>query len=231
MRGELEPGKDAYVVFVGGAARSGGDLYAVAAGGGPALPLTYSAVAELRPALSPDGGAVAFLRAASLRDTLPGTIWVMNLLSGGERQLRLPKGARPPEQVGWMEGGRSLVVRAGEAVYRIAAPPASDRAEPVPPPARARAESALGVPLGEPVFARAVPCPSGEDLCVVGDTGAPALLARGAHDAARWGPDSVAYVAGGAILVRPLGPGRERRIAVSGAPASPRQITVFPGAR
>jgi hypothetical protein len=64
-----------------------------------------------------------------------------------------------------------------------------------------------------------------------GDTGAPVLLAAGARDPARWGRDSVAYLAGGALLVRPLGPGRERRVEVSGAPKAVRQITVFPGAR
>ncbi|HYC32912.1 MAG TPA: hypothetical protein VEB59_11540 [Gemmatimonadales bacterium] len=231
LRGELEPGKDAYVVFVGGTAQAGGDLYAVAASGGNALPLTYSGVGEMRPVLAPDGGAVAFLRGASLRDTTPGTVWVMNLLNGRERQLELPKGADAPERVGWADGGRALIVRAGGRLYRFTAPPATGRGEPVPRAASAAAESALAVLLGEPAFARAVPCASPEDLCVLGDTGAPALIARGARDPARWGRDSVAYVAGGTILVRPLGPGRERRVRVSGAPRAPRQITVFAGGR
>jgi hypothetical protein len=231
LRGELEPGKDAYLVFVGGTDEAGGDLYAAAAGGGSTLRLTYSGVGEMRPALSPDGGAVAFLRGASLRDSMPGTVWVMNLLNGHERQLELPKGAAAPEQVGWSEGGRGLVVRAGKTLYRFAAPPANARGEPVPGPVRAPAESALAVLLGQPVFARAVPCADPGDACVVGDTGAPALLARGVRDPARWGPDSVAYVAGGEILVRPLGPGRERRVHLSNAPRAPRQVTVFAGRR
>jgi len=233
LRDAIQPGKDPLVIFVGGTARAGGDLYAVPAGGGAALPLTYSAVGEMRPALAPDGGAVAFLRGGSLRDSMPGTVWVMNLLSGSERRLRLPKGAAAPERVGWMEAGRSLVVRTADALYRFDAPPASDVGRPVPPAERARAESALAVSLGQPVFARVVGCGNGEDLCVesAGDTGAPALLARGARDPARWGRDSVAYVAGGVLLVRPLGPGRERRVHISGAPAAPRQITVFAGSR
>ena len=90
LRGEIEPGKDPFVIFVGGTSQAGGDLYAVPAGGGSALPITYSGVGEMRPALAPDGGAVAFIRGASLRDTSPGTVWVMNLLNGAERQLRLP---------------------------------------------------------------------------------------------------------------------------------------------
>lgn len=231
MRGEIEPGKDGYVVFVGGTGRAGGDLYAVSTGGGTPLELTYSAVGEMRPALSPDGGAVAFLRGASLRDTTPGTVWVMNLLDGSERQLRLPKGAPPPDRVAWMAGGGGLVVRARDQLYRFDAPPAEGRPGEVTGLARAAAESALGVLLGDPVFARAIPCPAAGDLCVVGDTGSPTLLAGGARDPARWGPDSVGYVVGGAILVRPLGPGRERRVPMHGGPGSVRQITVFPGAR
>jgi hypothetical protein len=229
LRGEIEPGRDAYVVFVGGTGQAGGDLYAVAASGGAALPLTYSGVGEMRPAMAPDGGAVAFLRGASLRDTTPGTVWVMNLLNGRERQLELPKGAARPEQVGWAEGGRVLVVRAGDRLYRFAAPPAEGKGVPVAGPARAAADSALAVLLGSPAFARAIPCADPADLCVVGDTGAAALLARGAHDAARWGTDSVAYVADGVILVRPLGPGRERRVQISNAPRAPRQITAYAG--
>ena len=231
LRGKLEPGSDPYVVFVGGTAQAGGDLYAVSALGGAALPLTYSGVGEMRPVLSPDGGAVGFLRGASLRDSVPGTVWVMNLLNGSERQLELPKGSAAPEQVGWVDDGQALIVRAGGRLYRFAAPPASGRGEPVGEAERAAAESALAVLLGEPAFARAVPCAEKEDICVVGDTGAPALLARGVHDPARWGRDSVGYVAGGEILVRPLGPGRERRVRVRDAPRAIRQITVFAGGR
>ena len=231
LRGEIEPGKDPFVIFVGGTSQAGGDLYAVPAGGGSALPITYSGVGEMRPALAPDGGAVAFIRGASLRDTSPGTVWVMNLLNGAERQLRLPKGAPRPVQVGWEQDGRSVVVRAGDGLYRVPAPPASGGAKPVAAVDRERAESAVSVILGEPAFARVIPCARRNDLCLVGDTGAPALMVRDARDAARWGPDSVAYIVGGNLLVRPLGPGHERRVLVANAPRAPRQLTVFPGTR
>ena len=79
-------------------------------------------------------------------------------------------------------------------------------------------------------FARAVPCEDPADLCVVGDSGAPALLAEDAGDAARWGDDSVAYLTGGRLVVRPVGPGHPRVVAWSGVPPRPRQLTVFPGA-
>src|SRR3982750_4232282 len=80
LRGKIEVGQDPYVVFVGGSGL-GGDLYAVRAEGGPASPITFTTVAELRPALSPDGAEVAFFRGASLRDSTPSSLWVMNLLN------------------------------------------------------------------------------------------------------------------------------------------------------
>jgi hypothetical protein len=184
----------------------------------------------MRPALAPDGGAVAFLRGGSLSDSAPATVWVMNLESGAERRIERPQAAGPPDQVGWTDDGRSLVMRAAGRLYRAAAPPAPGVARPVPAGERAIAESALAVLLGRPVFARAVPCADPEDLCVVGDTGPPALLARGAREPARWGDDSVAYLEGDRLVVRPLGPGRARLVEWSSVPARPRQPSVFPGA-
>jgi len=93
LRGHIEVGSDPFVIFVGGTSRAGGDLYAVPGAGGSAVPVTFTAVGEMRPALAPNGGAVAFLRGATLRDSTPGTVWVMNLLSGAERQIALPRGA------------------------------------------------------------------------------------------------------------------------------------------
>ncbi len=230
LRGQMEVGQDPYAVFVGGAELNG-DLYAVRPDGGPAVPITFTTVAELKPALSPDGGALAFLRGASINDSTPATVWVMNLLSGSEREVVLPKGAGRPQQVGWDAGGLALIVSAGNALYRAKAPPAAADSRPVPSSERARAESALAVLLGDPVFARVVPCEAGSDLCVTGASGGPGLLARGARDPVRWGPDSVAFFVGDAVEVRPLGPGRPRRLAWSKPPERPRQMTFFPGKR
>jgi hypothetical protein len=217
------------VVFVGGDSPAGGDLYALSTAGGQAIPITFSTVGEMRPALSPDGGEIAFLRAGSLTDSSPASVWVMNLINGAERQVELPAGAGPPEQVGWTDGGRSLVMRAGGRLYRAEAPPAEDVAQPVLGAARAAAESALAVLLGSPAFARAVPCANAEDLCVVGNTGSPALFARGGRDPARWGDDSVAYLEGGRLVVRPLAAGRARQVEWSAVPTRPRQPSVFAG--
>ena len=227
LRGQIEIGKDRYAVFVGGSGPNS-DLYAVRGEGGPSIPITFTSVAELRPALSPDGGALAFLRGASLRDSTPSTVWVMNLLSGSERELALPKAAGRPAQVGWEPGGASLIVASETGLYRIGAPPAEPHPKPAGPGEKVRAESSLAVLLGDPVFARVVPCQSAGDLCVTGDSGA-ALLARGARDPVRWGTDSVAFFVGNNLEIRPLGAGRPRRLVWSNAPERPRGMTFFPG--
>jgi hypothetical protein len=101
---------------------------------------------------------------------------------------------------------------------------------PVEADGRAAAESALAVLLGSPPFGRAVPCANREDLCVVGDTGAPAVFARGAREPARWGDDSIAYLEGDRLTVRPLGAGRARTVEWSGVPPRRGQLSMFPGA-
>jgi hypothetical protein len=228
LRGKLDVGREAYAVFVGGGPLDG-DLYAVSAAGGPAYPLTYTPVSELRPALAPDGGTVAFLRGKSLRDSTPATVWVLNLLSGTDRELRLPKGAGLPRRLGWMRDSVTLVVETDRGLYLLDAPPAKTSGRPVPAVIQARAESALAILLGDPVFARVVPCRSADELCVVGDTGAPGFLVRGAHDPLRWGPDSVAFLLGTRLEIRPLARGHPRRLTWSHLPDNPRQPTFFPG--
>jgi hypothetical protein len=229
LRGQIEVGHDGYAVFVAGGGPGGGDLYAVRAEGGPVIPITFSTVGEMRPALSPDGVRLAFLRGRVVADSTPGSVWVMNLQTGDEREIELPPGAGVPRRVGWSRDGRSLVVAAGSALFRAGVPPQGAASVPVPAAARAEAESSLAVLLGDPVFARVTPCAEPGSLCVVGDTGGPGLLARSAHDAARWGSDSVAFLVGANLEVRPLGPGRPRRIAWSGVSGHARELTAFAG--
>ena len=229
LRGQMEIGSDAYAVFVCGIGINS-DLYAIRADGGQPVPITFTNVAELRPALSPDGGALAFLRGTSLRDSTPSSVWVMNLLSGSERELSLPKGAGRPTQVGWERAGTSLILKAERGLYRVNAPPLPPAAEAVPARQENHAESTLAVLLGKPVFASVIPCPTTDDLCVSGEGGS-GLLARGAHDPARWGDDSVAFFVGDELEVRPVGRGRPRRLTWTHAPDRPRQLTFFPGKR
>ncbi len=229
LRGKIDVGREAYAVFVGGSGVSG-DLYAVRADGGPVFPLTYTPVAELAPSLSPNGADLAFLRSQSLRDTIPATVWVMNLLNGSERELELPQGAGTPERVGWSEDGAVIIVRTGQGLYRFDAPPAKPDARPVPPSDSAVADSNLAVLLGDPVFARVVLCKRTSDLCLITRRGAPGILAQAARDPVRWGTDSVAFLVGENILqIRPLAKGRPRALNWSDVPVRPRQLTFFDG--
>jgi hypothetical protein len=229
LRGKIQVSRDPMLVFAGGP-ESAGDLYALPATGGRAIAITFSPVSEMHPALAPDGSSVAFLRAGSLGDSVPSSVWVLNLANGAEREILLPATAGRPEQVGWGANGRWLVVRAGGELYRAEPPPGAGAATAVTNGERAAAESALAVLLGRPAFARVVPCENAENLCVVGDTGPPALLAPGAREPARWGDDSVAYLVGDRLVVRPVGPGRTRRMEWTGVPPRPRQLSMFPGA-
>jgi hypothetical protein len=226
----MEIGRDPYAVFVGGEGPNS-DLYAVRPEGGPPVRITFTNVAELAPALSPDGGGLAFLRGTSLTDSTPASIWVMNLLSGGERELSLPKGAGTPIDVGWGPDGKSLIVSAAKGLYRFNAPPADPDPRPVPAAERVRAESSLAVLLGDPVFTRVVPCKARRDLCVVGATGKPRLLAQAVRDPARWGSDSVAFFVGDWLQIRPVRRGRPRILMMTQTPDRPRGMVYFEGKR
>lgn len=229
LRDKIDVGRESYAIFVGGSGMSG-DLYAVRGVGGPVFPLTFTAVAELRPALAPGGTQVAFLRGLSLRDSTPATVWVLNLLNGADRELKLPKDAGIPERVAWAENGGALIVQTPKGIYRAAAPPAKPVPLPVSPADQPAAESALAVLLGDPVFARVIPCERPRDLCVVTQRGRPSILAQAARDPVRWGSDSVAFFTTGDLLqVRPLARGRPRLLHLSNPPARPRQPTFFEG--
>src|SRR4029078_12057672 len=97
----------------------------------------------------------------------PATRWVIQLLNGAARELRLPKDAGSLERVGWSSDGSALLVKTSKDFYRVEAPPAKPNSRRVPPEERAAAESSLAVLLGDPVFARVVPCSQAEDLCVI----------------------------------------------------------------
>jgi hypothetical protein len=226
LRDKIDVGRESYAVFVGGSGMSG-DLYAVRANGGPVYQITFTPVAELRPALAPNGTDVAFLRGLSIRDSTPSSLWIMNLLNGAERELELPKEAGPPSRMAWSPDGGGLIVQAGDELYRVDAPPARPNTRAIPAAERAAAESTLSVLLGDPVFARVVPCKRAEDLCTIARSGRSGILAQAASDPVRWGTDSVAFLAGELLQIRPLARGRPRILHWSHAPARPRQVTFF----
>ncbi|HEU5304340.1 MAG TPA: hypothetical protein VFU40_06830 [Gemmatimonadales bacterium] len=228
LRGQIEIGEEPYAVFVGGGALNS-DLYAVHPEGGTPIPITFTNVAETRPALSADGRRLAFLRGSSLEDSTPATVWVMNLRSGSERELQLPKGAGRPRQVAWERGGNAIIVATEEELYRLNPPPGRPEAEQLDDAERAVAESSLAVLLGDPVFTRVVPCENPRDLCLVAASGRSGLLANAVRDPVRWGPDSVGFFVGDRLQIRPLRRGRPRLLLMTDAPERPREATFFPG--
>jgi hypothetical protein len=227
LRGKAEIGKDRYAVFAADVP-GGTDLFAVLPTGGAPVQLTFSPVDESDPALSPDGSTVLFLR-HERRDTADRrTVWLLNLLSGSERELAFPASWKAdPVRAAWSADGRSVYVRTSRATARFAAPPAGGAPVVVGAAEQPRADSSFLVLRGSPAFAAVVEC--GEGLCTVGTDGVRAPLAAPARDPVRWGAVSVAYFSGGRLAVRPLGPGRTRLLEWSPAPVHPRQLTFFPG--
>ena len=226
LRRHAVVGRDAYAIFIADDPAGVGDLFGVRADGGPVFQITFTPVREARPALSPDGSMVAFLRGRGIDDTLAGTPWVMNLLTGAERRMELPVEAEI-EAIGWGRDGRMLYASAGPFAYAIPAPPTDEPARAVSPEEWQQVDSALGVFVGEPPFARVFACE--QALCAAADSGTPAAIADQGRDPARWGPDSVGYFAGDELVVRPTGPGRARRVNWNRPPRHPRELTAFAG--
>lgn len=228
LRGEMEIGKDAYAVFVGPGS-GGSDLYAVRPGGGVTIALTFSPIAESAPALSPDGATLAFLRSAT---DSTSTVWLMNLLSGGERELELPRGANAvPRRLGWGKGGSVLYIDTDRGIWRASVPPKGAGAVQVESAELAAADSALRVLVGEPAFAAIERCDSVPQHLCARSNGKESVVATDASSGARWGSDSLAFVRGSVIEVRPVGPGRARRIEFTPARDVTGGLTYFPGAR
>lgn len=227
LRGKAEIGKDAYAIFAADVP-GGTDLFAVLPTGGAPVQLTFSPIDESDPVLSPDGSTVLFLR-HERRDTANRpTVWLLNLLSGTERELAFPASWKAdPVRAAWSADGRSVYVRTSRATARFAAPPAGGAPVIVGTAEQPRADSSFLVLLGSPAFAAVVEC--GEGLCTVGTDGTRAPLAAPARDPVRWGADSVGYFSGDRLAIRPLGPGRTRLLEWSPPPVRPQHLTFFPG--
>ena len=231
LRGLADIGKDPYAVFV--ARGTGGtDLYVARGDASEVVPITFTPVTELAPALSPDGATVAFLRQPWPLDSAAGrTAWLLNLLSGAERELRFPpKVVARPERIGWSADGASVFVETDRGIWRFAAPPAAPEPRLIAAGDRAAADSAFMTLLGDPAFARAERCGDAADaVCVIGRDGGRTVVARGARGPARWGPDSIGFFTPNGFEVRPLGPGRSRIVEWRPAPGEPGELTYFPG--
>jgi hypothetical protein len=229
MRHRIEAGRDAYVVVVADAPDGRGDLWAVHAAGGEAVQLTFSLPAESGPRLSPHGDVVAFLRARNTVDTVYRRVWLMNLLSGAERELVLPEEAGVPRAVAWGAEGRVLLVRTSAATWLVNAPPARPDPQRLVGSDVARADSAFAVLVGSPPFARIVPCEGAPGICSVDASGNAAVISPVGREPVAWGPDSVAWLEGDEIVVRPAGPGRSRRARLPERLDNVREGTAFLG--
>ena len=228
LRGKVEVGVDAYAVV---AADGGGgrDLYIIRGDDGTATAITFTPALESGAKLSPDGASVAFLRTAGGQGGQGGqlaNVWVMNLLSGAEREL--PPTTMPVSAVAWSSDGSRIYGRSTDGYYSWPAPPESGDADFLF--ASSEADSAFQVLIGSPAFAHIAPCTADdESLCAVRASGIGQVLARSAHSSARWGSDSVAWILGGEIEARPLGDGVARRIQPDPALNAMRGLDYFAG--
>jgi hypothetical protein len=231
LRHKFEVGRDPYVILVADAPDGRGDLWAMSTDGSDIVQITFSLPAEWSPRLSPSGDVIAFLRSRETSDTARTRIWLLNLLNGSERELSLPDSSGAPLALAWAEGGRAIVVRTTRTTFRFSAPPYPPAPAEVAPADLATADQALSVTVGAPVFARVAPCEGTTALCVYPDSGSPSTLAAGASNPVRWGDDSLGYELDGQLVVRPVGPGRERAVRWRKSLVNPRDLTVFTGRR
>lgn len=224
----IKVGEEPFVVFVGEGRDQHTDLFAVPANGGPVTQVTFTALIEMHPRLTPTGEVVAFIR---MRDTMPDQhrdVVVINLVSYGEIVMSLPDSAGSAQAVAWSDDASKLYVRTTRGVWQATAPPAQPAIAPVATGDAPVADSALDLWLGKPRFARVVPC-SGGGLCIIGPKQDTTSLAPEGREAIRWGADSVAWFQGPGIMVRSLGPGHERLVTWKEGPSNPRDATYARG--
>jgi hypothetical protein len=225
LQNRIDVGRETFVVFVGDGEGDQGDLYAVKADGGSVYPVTYTRLHETRPALSPNGVMLAFLRGRRAGDSTDYRVVVMNLLNGAERVVFTGEEGRAPVTLGWHPSNSILYVATTGGVLEATLPPApltvTSAAD------SAVADSSLSVLLGRPVFARVAPCSTGVGMCVVPRSGSEQPITEDAADIIGWGGDSLAYVTGTRLTVRPLAGGRSRDLRWVDPPANARLPTVF----
>lgn len=226
LANRIAVGEEAFVVLVATGPDGMTDLHAVPAGGGMTARLTFTPLVEASPALSRGGDVVAFLRAADSRPDTPRDLVVMNLLNGAERTLPVPDATGRITRLAWSDDGTQLLLATVTGTWAITAPPAAPVATQLDGSAREIADSALTTWLGRPRFARALNCPAGPGVCLIGPSGDTAVLASRGRDPFAWGADSVGWFDGDAMYVRSLGPATPRSLSLGRrAPTGARQGT------
>jgi hypothetical protein len=223
LTNKIAVGEEALVVAVGEGPDGMTDLFAAPAHGGAFVRLSYNRMVESAPRLSQAGEEVAYLRRS------PGPaprveVVVLDLRNGAEKRGALPREAGAPVVVAWLGSDSRIAVRADSGLFGFAVPFTGAVPARLHGADSARADSALGVPLGTPVAAMVVPCDGG-GLCVRTADAAVSRLDPAGRGAVRWGADSVGYFTAGGFEVRPLAGGRSRHPEWSEAPARLREIT------
>lgn len=222
LQNRIAVGEDPFVAFVAEGADGRTDIFAGLPAGGELSRITFTPVAESHPALTPSGDAVAFIRYPPDAATATPRLVVLNLLNGAERDVATSALAGPVEGLAWNTDLTALLLRSAGVTWRIPFPFGDDPPVRLDGVARAAADSAIDVLLGEPAFARAGACDAG-GICVTGPSGAPAVVSASGHDPFRWGTDSLAWFEEGRVVVRPLGPGAARTLTWLEMPAHMRQ--------
>ena len=210
---KIKVGQEPFVVFVALGPDGKPDLFASAPVGGDAVRLTFTALRESMPRLTPRGDMVAFLRDRSAGEG--HDLVVMNLLSGAERLLELPAEAGGITALGWSSDQAAIYLQSAGGHWRVSAPPAALEITLLDATSSAASDSALMTVLGTPAFARAELCASG-GICVIGPSGTPSQVGEGGGKPFRWGSDSLAWFDDDVLMIRPLGPGSTRRVSWEG---------------
>lgn len=223
LMNQLAVGEIPIIIMVGEASNGHTELFASHSAGGQVTRLTYTPHAEWSPKLAGSGGLLLFLRQRTVGDTSSANAVVMNLLSGNERLITLPEEAGRPLEVAWALDESTIFIRTANGTWQVTPPPGNP-APSLLDPVTAAADSAFTVVLGEPHFAVAAICGSGELICVTSADGSTLDMGEG-HSPFRWGTDSLAWFAGSDLYVRSLGPGSFRRVEWSNPPLNPRSAT------
>lgn len=227
LTNKIKVGEESFVIAVGEGPDGQTDLFAAPAGGGAFTRLTFNRPEERFPRISPDGGMVAFLRAAKGVTGPPWSLVILNLLNNAERAMPLPADAGEPERLGWSSDGSRVVVFA-QGYFVTSAGFAAAPLSRFPVDSVQEADSISRQLLGDPPSAMVRECMNG-GLCIVARTGEITTLDTAARSAVRWGADSVGYFLPGGFEVRPLAGGHSRRPVWTDPPAHLRQLTQHPG--
>ena len=217
----IKVGEEPIVVFIGEGVDGNTDLFVVPASGGSIMQLTFTPLHESMPRLNTRGDIVAFLRARDSAATTPTEVVIMNMLNGAERALDLPDGAGRATAIAWGPDSNSLYVRSATGRWRMATPPAPPLSVEARGSEAITADSVFELWVGEPRFARVIPC-AGGGVCAVGPRVETTVLSPLGRDPLRWGADSVAWFEGDGMVIRGIGPGTVRRMLWKRPPAHPR---------